>query len=130
MTDTTFLVAATIRPVLQTVQTYLDGLYHGDVALLGEAFHPEARLFNATDGNLVSLDGPGYLDIVANRPSPASRGDTRHDELVSINPSGPSTVHVRVRNRYHPKQFTDDLVLVELDGVWSIVSKVWHYDLL
>ena len=120
----------TIADALRTVQTYLDGLYAGDVDLLGEAFHEKARLFSATEDELVALDVPAYLAIVAGRPSPRSRGDARVDEIVEVSPAGPSTVHVRVRNRYLPKQFTDDLVIVEDRGRWQIISKVWHYDLI
>ncbi|WP_199435262.1 nuclear transport factor 2 family protein [Qaidamihabitans albus] len=109
------------------MQTYLDGLYQGDPALLGDAFHPAAMLFNGTDGDLVQLDLPAYLGIVRGRPSPASRGDVRQDEVVLCTIASDTTAHARVRNQYPPKSFTDDLTLVRLDDRWRIVSKVWHY---
>lgn len=34
----------------QAVQTYLDGLYFGDVEKFRSVFHPQAQLYSATEG--------------------------------------------------------------------------------
>lgn len=112
------------------VQTYLDGLFHGDTDLFGKVFHPEARLFSATGGQLTALSLAQYLDIVKGRPSPAARGDKRRDEIVSLAQASPTTAHARLRNAYHPKHFTDDLTFIHIDGAWRIIAKVWHFDLV
>jgi hypothetical protein len=114
----------------KAVQTYLDGLYQGDTDLFREVFHPEARLFSATGGQLTAFSLAQYLDIVQGRPSPASRGDTRRDEIVSLAEASPTTAHARLRNAYHPKLFTDDLTFIHIDGAWRIIAKVWHFDLV
>jgi hypothetical protein len=111
------------------VQSYLDALYHGDVALFQEVFHPQARLFSATGGALVALDLDQYMEIVKGRPSPALRRDARQDEIVSLVEASPTTAHARLKNAYLPKRFTDDLTLIHIDGAWRIIAKVWHFDL-
>ncbi|WP_162918624.1 nuclear transport factor 2 family protein [Taklimakanibacter deserti] len=112
------------------VQSYLDALFHGDVALFRKVFHPEARLFSATGGALVALDLEQYMEIVKGRPSPAARKDERRDEIVSIVQASATTAHARLKNAYLPKRFTDDLTLIHIDGAWRIIAKVWHFDIV
>ena len=115
--------------VRQVAQLYLDALYHGDVELFRSVFHRDARLFSSSDGSMLALDLETYLAIVLGRPSPASRDDPRLDEILSIEISSPTTVHVRVRCAYLPKRFTDELTFVWLDGRWRLVAKVWHFEI-
>ncbi|MBN9221326.1 MAG: nuclear transport factor 2 family protein [Mesorhizobium sp.] len=124
--DTTDAVAKAVR---ETAQMYLDALFFGDVQGFRSVFHPQAHLYSATEGKLVHLTVDAYMDIVANRPSPQEKGDPRQDEIISISVGSPTTAHVRVKDVYLPKKFVDDLTLVQIDGKWQIVSKVWHFDL-
>ncbi|WP_376743840.1 nuclear transport factor 2 family protein [Ensifer canadensis] len=89
----------------------------------------DTQLYSATEGKLVKLNVDAYLDLVANRPSPEDKGDLRQDEIISVSIGSPTTAHVRVKNVYMPKKFVDDLTLVQINGKWQIVSKVWHFDL-
>jgi hypothetical protein len=75
------------------------------------------------------LDLPTYLEVVKNRPSPASRQDPRSDRILALEVPTPTTAHARVQCAYLPKRFTDDLTFVRSDGCWKIIAKVWHYDL-
>ena len=116
--------------VATALDDYFDGIYEGDVEKLGRILHPSLTLYCASDGTLLAMDRATYFDAVRNRPSPASRGDPRHDEIVSIDFAGPFTAHVKARCAYHPKLFTDHLTLVSVDGAWRMVAKVYHFDLL
>lgn len=115
--------------VLSAAQSYLDAMYFGDVEGFRSVFHPQAQLYCATEGKFVNLNVEAYLDMVANRPSPEKKGDRRQDEIVSISVGSATTAHVRVKDVYLPKKFTDDLTFVLLDGKWQIVSKVWHFEI-
>lgn len=108
---------------------YFDGLYHSDTARLARVFHPQAHYACATEGHLTHLTMDQYFPIVDARPSPASRGETRADKIVSIEFAGPVTAFVRAECAIGPKHFTDLLTLVRLDGRWQIISKVFHFDL-
>jgi hypothetical protein len=116
---------ATVRRVLED---YFDGLYDGDTEKLSRVYHERVRLFCPTDPELVELDLPTYLELVKNRPSPASRGDERFDRVLEVSVPTPMTAHARVECAYLPKRFTDDLTLVRADDGWKIIAKVWHYE--
>ena len=122
-------VDARFAAVAGVLGTYLDGLHHSDTARLRAVFHPAARYVTATDGTLLSLSMDEYLPVVDARPSPASKGEERRDRIVSIELAGPVTAFARVECRIAPRSFTDLLTLVDVDGGWRIVSKVFHYDL-
>ncbi|MDE2595187.1 MAG: nuclear transport factor 2 family protein [Burkholderiales bacterium] len=106
---------------------YFDGLYHGDVALLGQAFHPQAIYATASGGALLLLDLSAYLQRVQQRPSPASQGHRRTDEIVSIDMAGPVTALVRAQCSIPGRDFIDLLTLVKVDQRWQIISKVFDF---
>lgn len=116
--------------VTEALSLYFDGLYHSDTKRLARVFHPKAQYVCATDGTLLYLGMDEYFPVVDKRPSPASAGEARRDEIVSISFAGPVTAVARVHCAIGPKFFTDLLTLVHLDGRWQIVSKVFHYDLM
>jgi hypothetical protein len=121
--------APAFAAIHRTLQDYFDGLHHSDAAGLGRVFHPSALYACATGGTLQVLRMDEYLPMVARRPSPASRGQARADEVVSIELAGPETALARVRCTIAPKRFTDLLTLVRLDGRWQVIAKVFHFDL-
>lgn len=98
--------------------------------LFAKVFHPDARLCCAVSEGYVTMDVPKYLEIERNRESPAARGDRRRDEILSISMATPSTAHLRVRELFLPRRFTDELVLLRQDGQWRIVAKPRDFDLL
>jgi hypothetical protein len=118
-----------VAALLAVLQDYFDGLYDGDIDRLTGIYHERVRLFCPTDPDLVELDLPTYLEVVKNRPSPASRQDERFDRIVELSLPTPTTAHARVECAYLPKRFTDDLTLVRTPGGWKIIAKVWHYDI-
>ena len=52
------------------VQTYLDGLYEGDVDKLAAAFHPTSSLTYEENGVLTPLPRDRWLEAVRERPLP------------------------------------------------------------
>jgi len=119
-----------VRDLLDTVERYFDALYTGDTQLFASVMHPHILLYCPTAKPPLVMDLDSYLDLVRGRPSPASRQDPRHDRVISIDMTSPSTAHVCVQDAYLPRLFTDDLTLVRPDSQskWRIVSKVWHYE--
>ena len=116
-------------PIEALLGRYFDGLYHSDAALLGRVFHPQAIYACATDGRLTHMTMDAYLPMVAARPSPASRQEKRRDRIISIAFAGPVTALARVECAIGEKRFTDLLSLVQLEGEWRIIAKVFHYDI-
>ena len=116
--------------VSATLNLYFDGLHHSDTERLAQVFHPAATYCCATEGQLLHLTMAQYFPIVDQRPSPASRGLDRQDRILSIEFAGPVTAFARVECAIAPRFFTDFLTLVQLDGRWQIVSKVFHFDVV
>lgn len=112
--------------VRATIQRYFDALYDGDVAEFREVFHPSCRLFTVIDDEAVTFDYEPYLARVAGRPSSASRGDARADEIISVRMSAPTIASATVRDCYLPKHFVNELSLIKTGGRWRIAAKIWH----
>ena len=106
---------------------YFDGLYHSDTTRLARVFHPRAHYVSVTDGTLLYRDMAEYFAVVDARVSPASRGEPRRDEIVSVDFAGPATARAVLRCVIGTLHFTDFLTLIHLDGRWQVMSKVFHY---
>jgi Putative lumazine-binding len=113
--------------VAAVVGTYFDGLHHSDTQLLRQVFHPLAQYVCVTDGTLLYRDMDAYFPVVDARLSPASRGESRRDEILSVEFAGPVTARVALRCAIGTRLFTDFLTLIRLDGRWQVISKVFHY---
>ena len=110
----------------QTVQTYFDGLYEGDTAKLARVFHDVAHLFYVTDGTLGDMSREQWFEMVRSRKSAQSQDLKRHDRVVQIDRSSPTTAFAKVQCQIPPRYFTDYLTLVKLADGWRIVSKTFH----
>jgi hypothetical protein len=117
------------REVEDVLSTYFDGLYHSDTERLRSVFHARAHYVCATEGTLTYWTMEEYFPVVDKRPSPASRGEARADDVVSIEFAGPVTAFARVNCAIGLKHFTDLLTLIRVDARWQIISKVFHFDL-
>jgi hypothetical protein len=121
-------MANDIQSIEKTIHTYFDGLYEGDVAKLGSAFHDVSHLYSlGADGTVQDLPRTQWFDAVKTRPSAKSKSLPRADRIVSIDMSGPETAFVKVECQIPPRYFTDYLTLLKLkDGNWRIVSKTFR----
>jgi len=117
------------RAVTQQLKTCFNGLYYSDAVLLRRVLHPEARYVTATGDELVNIGMGKYLSIIETRVSPASRGEERRDEIVSIDFAGPKTAFAKVHCVVGERYFTDFPTFIKAEGRWQIISKVFHYDI-
>ncbi len=115
--------------IVQVMSEYFDGLHHSDSNRLSRVFHPQAHYVCPTEDALVYRTMSEYFPIVDARESPASRGEPRHDRIVSIEFSGPALAFVRAECSIGPKFFTDFLTFIRTNDQWQIISKVFHFDL-
>ena len=120
-------MSADFAGVAGVLATYFDGLYHSDTQRLAQVFHPKAQYVCVTDGTLLYRDIAAYFPVVDARPSPASRGEVRRDEIVSVDFAGPVTARAVLHCAIGTRLFTDYLTLIQLDGRWQVISKVFHY---
>jgi hypothetical protein len=124
----THVQAQALHDIASLLQDYLDGLHHSDTQRLRRVFHPQAIYACATEGKPLILRMDEYFPMVDSRPAPASRGETRTDEILSIELAGPVTALAKLKCSIRPKHFVDLLTLIRLEGRWQIIAKVFHYD--
>jgi hypothetical protein len=106
-------------------QTYLDGLHEGDADKLATVFHPTSSLTYEQEGDLKPLPRDEWLASVRSRPSPQSRGLARHDEILQIDQSSPTTAFVKLKCAIPPRFFTDYLCFLKIGGKWQVAQKVF-----
>lgn len=109
-------------------RTYLDGLHEGDADKLASVFHPTSSLTYEEAGALKPLPRDEWLAAVRARPSPKSRGLPRHDEIVQVDQSSPTTAFVKLKCAIPPRFFTDYLCFLKVDGKWQVAQKVFATD--
>ena len=111
------------------VKTYLDGLYEGDAQKLAAVFHPTSALTWEQEGALTPLPRDEWLKLVRDRPSPKAKGLARHDEILQIDQSSPTTAFVKLKCAIPPRFFTDYLCFLKVEGRWQIAQKVFSTEI-
>lgn len=112
------------------LQTYYDGLYHCDVALLKTVFHESAHYHTTSSGEHLHYDMQTYMDIIAGRTPPAKGGDSYGYEIDTIRFAGGDTAFAVLKCEMMGRRFTDFLSFIRDGGEWRIIAKVFHYDLI
>ena len=104
---------------------YLDGLYEGDVEKLAASFHETSALTHEAGGKLTIVPREEWLTMVRNRPSPQAQGLARHDDILMVDQSSPTTAFVKVKCAIPPRFFVDYLSFLKVDGRWRVAQKVF-----
>lgn len=113
--------------LMALLQRYFDGLYRGDVALLEQVFHPQARLYGEVAGQRLLRDLAPYLAVVAARASPHSRGEPQRMALQALRIDGAIAL-ATARCEMLGFRYLDQLSLLkDDDGHWSIVAKLYTH---
>lgn len=121
-------MSSDVAAIEKVVWTYLDGLYEGDTAKLGQAFHEGSHLYSMHEGGVADLPREKWFELVKSRPSGKAKGLARTDRIISIDLSGPETAFVKLECSLHPRYFTDYLTLLKLKDGWKVVSKTFRTD--
>jgi len=108
------------------LRIYLDLLYKGDIGLIESVFFREATVSSVSDGKIISINMDGFRERIAARSSPESVGETRHDKIIMIDISSPTTAIAKVECMILKNHYTDYLSLIKVSEKWGIISKVFH----
>ena len=117
--------AKDIADIQAAAQLYLDGLHEGNADKLASVFHPTSSLTYEEGGELKPLPRDEWLAAVRARPSPQSRGLSRHDEILQVDQSSPTTAFVKLKCAIPPRHFTDYLCFLKIDGRWQVAQKIF-----
>ena len=108
------------------IRIYLDLLYKGDIGLIESVFFQEATVSSISEGKIISVNMEGFRKRVATRESPESIGETRHDKIILIDISSPTTAIAKVECMILKNHYTDYLSFIKVSEKWGIISKVFH----
>lgn len=105
--------------IKKALNYYLDGGTNNDFETLKKAFHPDARMIWMTD----ATQNVNALEFFGSRmqPGPPQNRETR---IVSMDISK-GAASARLEIEYETFMFVDYMTLLEIEGEWKIVSKVF-----
>ena len=113
-------VAEAYPAIAQTVNYYLEGGTNNDFEMLKKAFHETATM---------KYIGDEYTEVNAinffqerMKPGPPQNRETR---IVSIDVAG-NAAFAKLEIEYPTFTFIDYMHLLEIDGEWKIVSKIFY----
>ncbi|MDP6318927.1 MAG: nuclear transport factor 2 family protein [SAR324 cluster bacterium] len=119
-------ISGDLAKIENIIRIYLDLLYKGDVDLIKSVFHQEATVSSISEGKIISVNMEGFRKRVATRESPESIGETRHDKIILIDISSPTTAIAKVECMILKNHYTDYLSFIKVSEKWGIISKVFH----
>jgi Putative lumazine-binding len=114
--------------LLDAIDLYFRALYHCDLTLFDQVFHPTSSLFDADEGHVETDPIASYRAVIAKRTPPSSTGQAREDEIIMIDWLSDRCAAVKVRLRIHQNVFIDHLCFVRGEDGFRIVAKVWHLE--
>jgi len=114
--------------VLSTIEAYFDLMYDAHDRHFPEVFHELCQVHGMRDGKLMAWSASEFRKLMASRPSPASTGSPRQQEIVRVDEISPDMAAAKVRVRIGQTCFLDHLVLHRTDGRWLITSKGFHVE--
>lgn len=105
------------------LQEYIRGYLMAEKHLLEKAFHPETRLFSIDDGKLEKTEMSDWLKNIEDRNK---KGDVRSagQEIISIEITNDAAV-AKVAITFQKHKFTDYLSLLQIQGQWRIIGKIY-----
>jgi hypothetical protein len=105
------------------LKQYFQGYLGAESHQVSLAFHPETRLFSVDDGKLDKTEMAGWLKNLDDRKA---KGDIRNadTEILSIDITENAAM-AKVRLTFPKYQFTDYLSLLQIEGSWRIVGKIY-----
>jgi hypothetical protein len=116
-----------ITEIQKALQIYFDVMYECDLEKFDRIFHPTCSLFTMKDGVLNVRPFAQYRAEIAVRTPPKSLAQPRVDTVLLIDVLSPEIALARVRVRIFDKIFVDNLNLLNFDGQWMVVAKIFHH---
>ena len=116
-----------IDPDIKTLlDNYFDVMHFQDMDLFDQVFHKDCCLYGVPDGVLSLRPYEVYRQAVANRESPASKGEKRDDRILMFDQLSPTLALVKPQLEMFGGVMQDYLNIVKIDGKWWIKAKMWQ----
>ncbi|MEO1491112.1 MAG: nuclear transport factor 2 family protein [Pseudomonadota bacterium] len=110
---------------------YIVALNNGDIETLSDLFLPESHLYAAydyvkADGSRMVMPREAFFDLIRERGAPKDQGYKPDGRVVMLDFIEPDTAVAKIEVRVGPRQFTDYLNFIRVDGDWKVIAKVFH----
>ena len=115
---------ADFRALLAIAQTYFDAAYEMDADKFASLFHHSSSVTKVgEDGNVSVTPVELWLAAVRDMQAPKHLGLERRDQILSVDVVRELAL-LKLKLRIPPRDFTDMLSCLKVDGRWQIVQKV------
>jgi hypothetical protein len=111
--------------IVTLLDNYFEVIHAQDMQLFDKVFHETAVLWGSTGDEFSVRPYAVYREAVANRQSPAEKGEARRDEILFVDQLNDVTAVARVQLEMFGGVMQDYLSLLKIDGDWFIVGKTW-----
>ena len=108
----------------RAVLDYFEGTYRCDRAQMERAFHPDAHIAGNLKGQYLDEAAPDFIGRLMASPSEESEGHA-FDKTITDAQWTEDSAMVAAVNVVHGLRFVDYMVLLKIDGVWSIRNKIY-----
>ena len=114
-----------IQAVSKVIRAYVSGTADRDVAALRALFHETAVMSGYLGPNLLLGAPEPFFAHVAETPH---EGDSYAAEIVHVSVVGRTATVRLVEDNLYGLSFVNDFHLLQIDGSWTIMSKLFHHD--
>jgi len=108
------------------IANYFDVMHEQDMNLFDKVFHKNCALYSTQGGTLSLRPYDVYREAVANRESPASKGEVRDDRVLDFDQISDTLAWVKPQLQMFDGVMQDYLNIVYLDGQWWVMAKMWE----
>ena len=112
--------------IKKLIADYFDVMHEQDMQLFDKVFHPSCTLYSTQGGTLSLRPYAIYREAVANRESPASKGEVRDDRVLDFDQISDTLAWVKPQLQMFGGVMQDYLNIVYLDGQWWVMAKMWE----
>ena len=105
---------------------YFDAMHTQDMDKFDRVFHKDVVLYSAQTGELNIRPYAIYREAVVNRESPQSKGEGRNEKILMIDEISDTAALAKVQLEMFGGVMQDYLSLIQIDGRWQIISKIWE----
>lgn len=117
----------TNRPAIEAMLSdYFDAMHTQDMVKFDRVFNENVVLYSAQTGELNIRPYVVYREAVLNRESPESKGEARNEKIILIDEISDTAALAKVQLEMFGGVMQDYLSLIQIDGRWQIISKVWE----
>jgi hypothetical protein len=121
------MASSDIDVVRGVIESYIEGTRRGDLALVQQTFHPEARMSGVLQGKLLVGTPQPFFEAIANAPAPMKSGEPYAARITHLDVAGPAATATITEGPYLGMHFTNYFHLMKIGTEWRIVSKTFSH---